>query len=102
MVHGNITFFRPGTGEVSVGILGNGGAYTLTQPKSGLSVGAYKVMVTPLRDYKQVESQEGSDIEIVLTGEERIPDRYRNRETTPLTAKITGEEDILSFELSPP
>ena len=99
VVHGEITFFRPGTDEVAVGTLGDEGIYTLQQPDPGLAVGEYKVMVAPLRIYQEVSGPEGKDVKIVLQGRKRIPVKYRQRDRTPLVATVTGGEDSFHFEL---
>lgn len=101
VVHGNVTFFRPGTSEVAIGALGDGGVYQIQQADKGLAAGEYKVTVTPFRVYQDVEGPEGKDVKIVLQGAENIPVKYRRRDSTPLMATVSGGDDKLDFELMP-
>jgi hypothetical protein len=95
---GDITFTRPG--NVAQGGI-NQGVYVLKLSEKGLAPGEYRVVVSPLSKYENVQVGERTEVKLVLLGAQQIPGKYHSETTTPLQAKVTGENDTFDFELQP-
>jgi hypothetical protein len=67
------------SGNYKVGLAGIDG---------GIAAGDYKVVVEP-RDYRELKNSNSS----------KIPNKYRNKVETPLTATVKEEENVFNFEL---
>jgi hypothetical protein len=96
---GEITFFKPATGEVAQGALGDGGAYSLATADKELSPGEYHVVIAPIRIYEKVTGPQGMEYEMVEKGGESIPVSYRDRVSSPLKATVAPGANTVDFEL---
>lgn len=97
--HGEIAFFKPATGEVAQGALGDGGAYSLVTADKELSPGEYLVVIAPTRIYEKATGPHGMEYKMVEKGGESIPVRYRDRVNSPLKATLAPGTNTVDFEL---
>ncbi len=99
VVHGDVTFFQPGSGRVSQAALDTEGSYSLNLSQASLPTGKFKVIVTPSVSYVEVDGRHGRDLKMVTEGAKSIPRIFQGRNSTPLSATITGGEDTFDFDL---
>ena len=99
VVHGDVTFFQPSTGQVAQSPLDSEGNYSLDLTRSPLPPGDFKVTVTPSTSYEEVAGPHGKDIKMVTKGEKSIPRPYRERNRTRLSGTITGGDDTFDFDM---
>ena len=96
---GEITFFKPATGEVAQGALGDGGVYSLPTADKELLPGEYHVVIAPIRIYEKVTGPQGMEYKMVEKGGESIPVSYRDRANSPLKATVASGMNKIDFEL---
>lgn len=97
--HGEVSFFKPATGEVAQGALGDGGAYSLVTADKELSPGEYQVVIVPTRIYEKASGPQGTDYKMIEKGGETIPARYRDRVNSPLKATLAPGANEVDFDL---
>jgi len=83
---GNVNFASPSTGNAAIAMVGPDGTFVVT---GGMIPGEYKVTVTP-----PTPTPDHPD-----PIESKVPEKYRNRETSDLTSKITSGKNELKLNL---
>lgn len=99
MPHGEVSFFKPATGEVAQGAIGDGGAYFLATADKELSPGEYQVVIVPTRIYEKATGPQGTDYKMIEKGGESIPALYRDRIKSPLKATVASGTNHVDFDL---
>jgi hypothetical protein len=94
VTEGSIQFEDSSTGISSSAELGADGAYSLES-----ATGDYKVTVTP--PWIEIDLGPDSPPEEDYKEVDNIPQKYRQSNTTDLTAKVTEDGQTIDFDLKP-
>lgn len=93
---GTIMFFPVAGGKHAVGMIKDGGAFSLStfESEDGALIGDHKVVLNI--SYEQPDGQP------VPASVKRVPKKYADRETTPLSAQVKADgENQFTFEVTP-
>jgi hypothetical protein len=95
---GTVVFAGDNGGSAGVGVLGDGGKFTLAEAgnSDGIQPGTYKVAINA---WIVEPGSVNDDGEIVDEGQSLIPQKYNNPKTSGLSATVSAESTDFTFAL---